>query len=84
MVHGKFFGSFHLVAPVATNSCGTFFWFMYFWIAVLVGVPSELKIEKHLVALDQLARLLDRLRRAVAVVIGDEVDLAAVDAALGR
>ena len=38
---------------------------------------------QHLVALDQLADLLDRLRRAVAVVIADEVDLAAVDAALG-
>ena len=40
MVHGKFFGSFHLVAPVATKSCGTFFAFMYLWIAVLDGVPS--------------------------------------------
>jgi hypothetical protein len=30
--------------PVATKSCGTFFWFMYFWIAALVGVPRELKI----------------------------------------
>ncbi len=46
MVHGKFFGSPHLVAPVATNSCGTFFWFMYFWIAELAAVPSELKIRK--------------------------------------
>ena len=44
MVQGKFFGSFHLVAPVATNSCGTFFEFMYFWIAVFGGVPSGLKI----------------------------------------
>ena len=44
MVHGKFFGSFHLVAPVATNSCGTFLAFMYFWIAAFGGVPSELKI----------------------------------------
>jgi serine/threonine protein phosphatase 1 len=26
----KSFGSFHLVAPVATNSCGTFFEFRYF------------------------------------------------------
>ena len=40
MVHGKFCGSFHLVAPVATNSCGTFFAFMYLWIAVFDGVPS--------------------------------------------
>ena len=44
MVHGKFFGSFHLVAPVATNSCGTFFEFMYLWIAEFGGVPSELKM----------------------------------------
>src|SRR6266852_3378973 len=39
--------------------------------------------EQNLVALDQLARLLDRLRRAVAIVVADEVDLAAVDAAFG-
>ena len=32
----------HFEAPVATNSMGTFFWFMYLWIAVLVGVPSVL------------------------------------------
>ncbi len=44
MVQGKFFGSFHLVAPVATNSCGTFFELRYFWIAVFDGVPSGLKI----------------------------------------
>ena len=44
MVQGKFFGSFHLVAPVATNSCGTFLPFRYFWIAVLPGVPSGLNI----------------------------------------
>ena len=44
MVHGKLDGSFHLVAPVATNSCGTFLAFMYFWIALFDGVPSELKI----------------------------------------
>ena len=43
MVQGKFFGSFHLVAPVATNSCGTFFEFRYFWIAEFGGVPSGLK-----------------------------------------
>jgi hypothetical protein len=39
MVYGWPFGSFHLVAPVATNICGTFFMFMYLWIAVLDGVP---------------------------------------------
>ena len=46
MVHGKFFGSPHLVAPVATNNCGTFLWFMYFWIAEFDGVPSGLKISR--------------------------------------
>ena len=30
MVQGKCFGSPHLVAPVATNSCETFLAFMYF------------------------------------------------------
>src|ERR1700682_2702573 len=38
--------------------------------------------EQNLVAFDQLARLLNGLRRAVAVVIADKVDLAAVHAAL--
>ncbi len=42
MVQGKSLGSFHLVAPVATNSCGTFLAFKYFWIAEFDGVPSEL------------------------------------------
>ena len=41
MVQGKRFGSFHLVAPVATNRCGTFFAFMYLWIALFGGVPSD-------------------------------------------
>ncbi len=44
---------------------------------------QRIEDQQHLVGLDELARLLHRLRRAVAVVIGDEVDLAAVDAALG-
>ena len=38
--------------------------------------------ERHLVALDQPPGLLDRLRRHVAVVERDQVDLTAVDAAL--
>ncbi len=42
---------------------------------------QRIEDEQHFVALHQLARLLDRLRRAVAVVVADEVDLAAVDAA---
>ncbi len=43
MVQGNLSGWPHLVAPVATNSCGTFLAFMYWWIAVLVGVPSVWK-----------------------------------------
>ena len=39
--------------------------------------------QQHTVILDELARLLDGPGRAVAVVVGDEIDLAAVDAALG-
>ncbi len=48
MVQGKFLGSPHFDAPVATNSIGTFFWFMYLWIAVLHGVPSVLKVHSTL------------------------------------
>ena len=57
MVHGKFLGSFHLVAPVATNRCGTFCWFTYLWMAVLVGVPERLEQRGHLVLLDQLSTI---------------------------
>jgi len=39
--------------------------------------------QQNFVALDQLARLFDRLRRAVTVVVTDEVDLAPVDTAFG-
>ncbi|MGY3371525.1 hypothetical protein ACVWZL_008650 [Bradyrhizobium sp. GM2.4] len=46
------------------------------------GRAERVEHDDHLVALDQLADLLDGLRRRIAVVIGDEVDLAAVDAAL--
>jgi hypothetical protein len=44
---------------------------------------ERLEQQQDLVALDQLARLLDGLRRAEGVVIADEGDLAAVDAAFG-
>ena len=49
-----------------------------------VGWRAErVEDQEHLIALDQLARLLDRFRRTVGVVIGDEVDLAAIDSAFG-
>ena len=41
MVQGNFLGWPHLVAPVATKSCGTFFLFMYLCTAELVGVPRD-------------------------------------------
>src|SRR4051794_21403254 len=81
MVQGKFFGSFHLVAPVATNRCGTFFAFTYFWIALFEAVPSA-EQKQHFIALDQLARLLNGFGRTVGIVIRDEIDLAAIDAAI--
>src|SRR6266581_549573 len=45
--------------------------------------PEAVENQQDLVTFDELARLLYRLGRAVAVVIGDEPDVAAVDAALG-
>jgi hypothetical protein len=51
--------------------------FMYFWIA------QRIEDQQHLIALHQLARLLHGLGWTVAIVVGNEVDLAAVDAALG-
>jgi hypothetical protein len=69
MVQGKSFGSFHFVAPVATNR--------------VRRRAQRVEDQQHLVALDQFARLLDGFWRAVGIVIADEVDLAAVDAALG-
>ena len=59
---------------------------------LLVHVGPDRRVERRaqhvehdgdLLALDQLARVLDRLGRRVAVVEGDEGDLAPVDAALG-
>ena len=44
--------------------------------------PERVEQECDLILLDEPADHLDRLRRAVAVVVGDEVDLPAVDTAL--
>ena len=49
----------------------------------IAGRAERVEYQQHLVGFDQLARLLHGLGRIVAVVIGDEADLAAVDAALG-
>lgn len=48
------------------------------------GIRRRTELPEHkrdFVALDQLAGVLDSLRRAVGIVIGDEIYLAAVDAA---
>ena len=49
----------------------------------VTGRAQGVEDQQNFIALDQLAGLLDRLRRAVRIIIGDEVDLAAVDAAFG-
>src|SRR5207247_9187817 len=78
MVHGKFCGSPHLVAPIAKKSCGTFLAFMYCWIAELDWVPSGWKIKST----SSLSTSLRACSTAFGGVIADEVDLAAIDAAL--
>lgn len=45
------------------------------------GVSKRLEREQHFIALDELANLLDRLRRRRRVVVRDQVDLASIDAA---
>jgi len=79
---GSSFGSFHFEAPVATWSCGTFFMFMYLWIARVRRRTERLEHEQHVVLLDQLPHHFHRLGRAVGVVVRNEVDLAALIAAL--
>jgi len=85
MVHGKFLGSPHLVAPDADEELRpTFLAFMYFWIA---------ELERRFPAAGRSAEprrfppacVPARLPSAgpVASVIGDKVDLAPVDAAFG-
>jgi hypothetical protein len=44
IVHGKFFGSVNFDAPVAANSCGTFFELRYFCTAAFEGVPRSWKV----------------------------------------
>jgi hypothetical protein len=46
------------------------------------GGARRLEDKQDLVAFNELARLLDRLGRAVGVVVADEIDLTAVDTAL--
>jgi hypothetical protein len=64
----------HFDAPLASRMCGTFFTFMYgrsrcWWRAHRADDGDDL------VVFDQLARLLDRLGRLVAVVERDSLIL---------
>ena len=45
------------------------------------GGSKRVEDQQDIVVFDQLARLFERLWRAICVVVGDEIDLAAVDAA---
>jgi hypothetical protein len=72
-----------LEAPAAMNSCGTF---LRVHILVDCGVGRRAvcrKQQQHFFLLDELAHLLDGPGRAVSVVEADELDVAAVDAAVG-
>ena len=64
MVHGKFFGSFHLDAPVDKNSCGTFLAAKYFCTAVWAAVPIELNVNKM--------PSCSTIRRVASTVLGGE------------
>ena len=83
MVQGKFFGSAHLVAPLQHEQLRHFLAVEVAMHGVVGGGAERAEHQQHFVLLDQLAGLLDRLRRRVGVVEGDELDLAAVDAAFG-
>src|SRR3979409_302078 len=88
MVLLLFFGSFHFEAPVLSINCGTPLEFRYLCTAVWGAVPSEpnsastSSCSTSSPLASQPPRRLDAFRRAVGVVHSEELDLAAVDAAL--
>jgi len=47
----------------------------------IAGGAYRTEDQQNLIAFDQFARLYDRLGRAIGVIVGDEIDLAPVDAA---
>ena len=81
MVQGKCLGSLNVAAPVATNNCGILLSLRYCRIARFGGGAERVEEESDFLLFDKAAHLLDCLRRTVAVVEADQVDLAAVDAA---
>ena len=64
MVQGNFSGSFHLAAPLETNSWGTFLALRYFWTAELVAVPIALNARR--------TSSLSTSRRVCSTVLGGE------------
>ena len=79
MEHGKFLGSFHLAAPLATNRCGTLLTFVYFGSRCL-SASRDYRRSAALHRLQRACAPARRFRRAVGVVIGNEPDLSSVDA----
>jgi hypothetical protein len=80
MVQGKCSGS-----PPARRACGDeqlrhFHVVHVFLDRRVAGGAERRKDQEHLVAFNQLARLLHCFRRTIGIVIGNEIDLAAVDA----
>ena len=57
------------MAPVATCICGTFFMFMYLWIAVLEGVPRVWNTNSTSSCSTSLRAISTVRERAVAVVM---------------
>ena len=72
-----------MVAPEATKSCGTLLVIHVFLDRGIRWRSETLKDQQDAIVLDELARGLDGLLWVVAIVVGDEIDLAAVDAAFG-
>ena len=82
MVHLKFFGSFHFDAPVLSRQLRHALRVEIFVHGGLRRGAERAEQRQHFLLLDQPPRRLDAFRRAVGIVHGEELDLAAVDAAL--
>ena len=80
MVQGNALDALSSSSPEATNSCGTFFSLRYLR-GEIAGRAERAEHQQHVVLLDKIARQLQRGPRIGIVVVRNEADLAAVDAA---
>ena len=71
----------NLLEPETSAIVGTPFASRYFAVGVISRRAELAEYERDLVAVDELADVLHRLRRTVGIVHRDVVDLAAIDAA---